>query len=435
MGPRPAATPAGSARRQLGATRSRSARSRPGPSSVRPASAPSAPATNTPTPVRTPSSGVASTATAQHGCSRAVGHRATATPPSSGRGRPPAGSVAPVIVALAGGVGAARMLRGLVDVVDPAEIVAVVNTGDDIVLHGLHISPDLDTVTYTLAGAINPETGWGLAGETWAAMDALGRATAGDWPGSASATATSAPTCTAPAGWPRAPPCSEVTAEIADALGRRRAGCCPMSDDRVETRVTVDGEGEIGFQEYFVGRHHERAGRARSASPAPSGPARRRACSRPSARAERIVICPSNPIVSIGPVLAVPGVRDAVDGPARRRRGGVAHRRRRRPQGPGRPDAGRARPRGVGGRRGPAVRAAGGHPGHRRGRRRAGRRGRGRGHALRRGPDGHVTARPRRPRWPGPCSASDGGAGCDRQLDPRSRASPEVRPGRRRWPT
>jgi LPPG:FO 2-phospho-L-lactate transferase len=78
-----------------------------------------------------------------------------------------------MFVALAGGVGAARMLRGLADVVLPAEIVAVVNTGDDVILHGLHISPDLDTVTYTLAGAINPETGWGLAGESWAAMDAL----------------------------------------------------------------------------------------------------------------------------------------------------------------------------------------------------------------------------------------------------------------------
>src|SRR5579884_152830 len=81
--------------------------------------------------------------------------------------------VALVIAALAGGVGAARMLRGLAAVMNPAEITAVVNTGDDVVLHGLHISPDLDTVTYTLAGAINPDTGWGLAGETWQAMQSL----------------------------------------------------------------------------------------------------------------------------------------------------------------------------------------------------------------------------------------------------------------------
>src|SRR5947208_10685963 len=80
-----------------------------------------------------------------------------------------------VIVALAGGVGAARLLSGLVQVVDPAEVTAIVNTGDDVVLHGLHVSPDLDTVTYTLAGAVNPETGWGLIGETWSAMEALDR--------------------------------------------------------------------------------------------------------------------------------------------------------------------------------------------------------------------------------------------------------------------
>src|ERR1700685_4608992 len=84
-----------------------------------------------------------------------------------------------MIVALAGGVGAARMLQGLVAVADPATITAVVNTGDDTDLHGLHISPDLDTVTYTLAGVINPETGWGLTGETWSAMEEL-RAYSGD---------------------------------------------------------------------------------------------------------------------------------------------------------------------------------------------------------------------------------------------------------------
>src|SRR5438093_6855732 len=80
-----------------------------------------------------------------------------------------------VIVAVAGGVGAARLLSGLVEVVDPADVTAIVNTGDDVVLHGLHVAPDLDTVTYTLAGAVNPETGWGFVGESWAAMDSLER--------------------------------------------------------------------------------------------------------------------------------------------------------------------------------------------------------------------------------------------------------------------
>src|SRR5580658_2706944 len=78
-----------------------------------------------------------------------------------------------MIVAIAGGVGAARMLRSLVSVIDPETVTAIVNTGDDTVLHGLHISPDLDTVTYTLAGMINPDTGWGLVGETWSAMEEL----------------------------------------------------------------------------------------------------------------------------------------------------------------------------------------------------------------------------------------------------------------------
>ena len=84
-----------------------------------------------------------------------------------------------MIVALAGGVGAARLLRGLVAAVDPSNVVAVVNTGDDVVLHGLHVSPDLDTITYTLAGVVNDDTGWGLLGETWAALDALARYGAG----------------------------------------------------------------------------------------------------------------------------------------------------------------------------------------------------------------------------------------------------------------
>ena len=111
-----------------------------------------------------------------------------------------------MIVALAGGVGAARLLCGLVAVADPASVMAVVNTGDDTVLHGLHISPDLDTVTYTLAGVINPDTGWGLSGETWAAMEGFAPTAAGDSAGSTSAIATSARTCIAPRAWRRVPP-------------------------------------------------------------------------------------------------------------------------------------------------------------------------------------------------------------------------------------
>ncbi len=214
-----------------------------------------------------------------------------------------------MLVALAGGVGAARMLRGLVDVMDPNQIVAIVNTGDDVVLHGLHISPDLDTVTYTLAGAINPETGWGLAGETWAAMDAL--AAYGDggtaWfrLGDRDLGTHLYRTNRLAAG----ASLSQVTAEITARWGVPIA-VLPMSDDRVETRVTVAGR-EIGFQEYFVGLHHEVPVEAiafRGAPESHPGPDVLRAIE----TADRLVICPSNPIVSIGPILAVPGARQAL---------------------------------------------------------------------------------------------------------------------------
>jgi LPPG:FO 2-phospho-L-lactate transferase len=214
-----------------------------------------------------------------------------------------------MFVALAGGVGAARMLRGLADVVHPAEIVAVVNTGDDVILHGLHISPDLDTVTYTLAGAVNPETGWGLAGESWVAMEALaafGDGTAAWFRLGDRDLGTHLYRTTRLAAGARL---SQVTAEIATRWGVG-VSLIPMSDDPVETRVTVAGK-EIGFQDYFVGLRHQVAvehiafSGAGSASPAPGVVAAIDA-------AEAVVICPSNPIVSIGPILAIAGIRDAV---------------------------------------------------------------------------------------------------------------------------
>jgi LPPG:FO 2-phospho-L-lactate transferase len=214
-----------------------------------------------------------------------------------------------VIVALCGGVGAARFLRGLVDVVDPGQVTAVVNTGDDVVLHGLHVSPDLDTVTYTLAGAISAERGWGLEGETWAAMEALARyPSAVTWFRLGDRDLATHLFRTHRLG--QGAPLSTVTAEVAAAWGVG-VSIVPMTDDRVETRMDVTGEGEIGFQEYFVGRAHSVAVRGvrfagvESARPAPAVLDR-------LARADLIVICPSNPIVSIGPVLAVPGISDAV---------------------------------------------------------------------------------------------------------------------------
>ncbi|HET9092539.1 MAG TPA: 2-phospho-L-lactate transferase [Acidimicrobiales bacterium] len=215
-----------------------------------------------------------------------------------------------MICVLCGGVGAARMLTGLVQVTDPSSIVAVVNTGDDTELHGLSISPDLDTITYTLAGAVNLETGWGLAGESWQAMSALERL------GGAERT------------WFRlgdrdlgthlyrtgrlreGATLSEVTAELAAAFGLA-VRLLPMSDDPVRTVLRTAGGGELCFQEYFVKHRHAvaveavRFEGAEASRPAPG-------VLEAIEQATVVVLAPSNPVVSIGPVLAVPGVEEAL---------------------------------------------------------------------------------------------------------------------------
>ncbi|HEY5886161.1 MAG TPA: 2-phospho-L-lactate transferase [Acidimicrobiales bacterium] len=213
------------------------------------------------------------------------------------------------VAVVAGGVGAARLLGGLVQVVDPASITAVVNTGDDVELHGLHISPDLDTITYTLAGAVNPETGWGLIGETWQAMEAVGRYGGVTWFNLGDRDLGThlfrTQRLREGAGL------TEVTAEIVAGWGLG-LHVVPMSDDPVRTMITVVDEGEIGFQDYFVRRHHDvvatdiRFAGASTARPSPQALAA-------LATAERVVIAPSNPLVSIAPVLSVPGLRDAVE--------------------------------------------------------------------------------------------------------------------------
>ncbi len=191
----------------------------------------------------------------------------------------------------------------------PGEVTAVVNVGDDIELHGLHVSPDLDTITYTVAGAIDPERGWGLDGETWHAMEALGRyPQARAWfnLGDRDLATHLYRTDRLRAG----ATLSTVTAEIVEAWG---LGCrlLPVSDDPVRTMVTVADEGEIGFQEYFVRRHHDVAARAvRFAGAEHAKPAPR--VLEAIGDAAVVVIAPSNPLVSIDPVLAVPGVRDAI---------------------------------------------------------------------------------------------------------------------------
>ncbi len=209
---------------------------------------------------------------------------------------------------LSGGVGAAKLLRGLLRVVDPADVTAIVNVADDVVLHGLDISPDLDTITYTLAGADNTETGWGMAGETWQAMEMLGRYGGENWFNLGDR---DLGTHLYRTGRRRqGASLSEVTSEITKAWGIG-ARIMPATEDRIETRVTVVDEGEIGFQEYFVGRRHAvpvesvRFVGAGDARPAPG-------VLQAIAEADVVIVAPSNPIVSIGPMLAIPGIPEAL---------------------------------------------------------------------------------------------------------------------------
>src|SRR5437588_11560872 len=219
------------------------------------------------------------------------------------------------VVALAGGVGAGKFLRGLVRVVPPEDVTVLVNTGDDIVLHGLHVSPDVDSVTYWLAGVADRERGWGRAGETFRAAEEL-RSLGG--PGSwfnlgDLDLATHLYRTGLLAGGMTL---TEATVWMCERFGIS-ARVLPMTDDRVETRVVVvdeDGrELDLHFQEYWVERgarddvkdiRYRGARTARTTAPALIE------------SADAVVICPSNPVASIGPILALPGIRDAL---ARRR--------------------------------------------------------------------------------------------------------------------
>jgi LPPG:FO 2-phospho-L-lactate transferase len=216
------------------------------------------------------------------------------------------------VTVLAGGVGAARLLRGLVAVIHPDRVTAVVNTGDDTEMHGLAISPDVDTIVYTLAGAIDPERGWGLAGESWQAMAALERygsvrprgSTAGStWFQLGDrdlATHLYRTARLAEGGTP-----TEVTAEIAQAweIG---VTLLPMTEGRFRTMIGLAGGDVVPFQDYFVRLRHD--------VPIQSITFEHEGCQlNPGARSaiERsdvVVIAPSNPLVSIGPIRALPGV-------------------------------------------------------------------------------------------------------------------------------
>jgi LPPG:FO 2-phospho-L-lactate transferase len=211
-----------------------------------------------------------------------------------------------MICALAGGVGAARFLRGLVEVVPADDVTAVVNTGDDTDLHGLHISPDLDTVVYTLAGAINPETGWGLVDETWRVMASLEQLGGITW--FRLGDRDLATHCYRTQRLSEGATLHQVTEELCRSWGVG-VRVIPMSDDPVRTHLhLVDGP-EVGFQEYFVRLGHSvpvrgvRFAGSETARPAPG-------VVDALGGAERVVVCPSNPVVSIDPILSVPGLRE-----------------------------------------------------------------------------------------------------------------------------
>ena len=214
-----------------------------------------------------------------------------------------------MILALAGGVGGAKLADGLARSLGPRELAIAVNTGDDFEHLGLRISPDLDTVMYTLAGIACPATGWGQAGETWAFMQALEKLGGPAWFRLGDRDlATNVERTQRLA---RGERLSAVTRALCERLGIRHA-LIPMSDDPVPTRVRTD-EGWLDFQHYFVREQcrpvllevrYEGADRAQ--------PSAALAQALASGDLEGVVICPSNPYLSVAPILALPGVRGAV---------------------------------------------------------------------------------------------------------------------------
>jgi LPPG:FO 2-phospho-L-lactate transferase len=213
----------------------------------------------------------------------------------------------PRVTALAGGTGAAKLLRGLMRVVDPAGITVIGNTGDDTEVWGLHVSPDLDTVTYALAGALDVARGWGRADETFHCLSAMAGLGADTWfsLGDRDLATHLMRTRAMRAGQPL----SAITAELAQRLGVSTR-IVPMSDDPVRTRVETP-DGWLDFQEYFVREKAQPPVRgvayigAERARPAPGVLEALR-------DADLVIVCPSNPVTSVGPILAVPGIVDAL---------------------------------------------------------------------------------------------------------------------------
>jgi LPPG:FO 2-phospho-L-lactate transferase len=212
-----------------------------------------------------------------------------------------------MITVLCGGVGGSRLLRALSAVLSAERITAIVNTGDDDWFHGLYVSPDPDIITYALAGEVDEQRGWGLRGDTFRWLESLERFGHDTWFQIGDRDLATHLHRTRLLG--EGVPLSEITADIARAFGVG-VRLLPMSDGRVRTIVTSGGE-ELPFQEYLVHRHAPdnvtqiRFDGADAARPAPG-------VLDAIANSEAIVIAPSNPIGSIGPILAIPGVRDAI---------------------------------------------------------------------------------------------------------------------------
>lgn len=213
-----------------------------------------------------------------------------------------------MITALAGGVGASKLIDGLRRVIPPGDLTIIVNTGDDVTMFGLYIAPDLDIVTYTLAGIVNPATGWGIEGDTFNCIDGLVGYTGGErWfnLGDRDLATHIHRTAMMREGLTL----SETADRIRRSLGVE-SRIIPMTDTHTPTTIVSD-EGELHFQEYLVRRRAEpkvlgiRFENIDSASPAPG-------VAEAILEADGVIICPSNPLISIGPILAVPGMRDLI---------------------------------------------------------------------------------------------------------------------------
>jgi LPPG:FO 2-phospho-L-lactate transferase len=212
------------------------------------------------------------------------------------------------VTALAGGVGGAKLLVGLQDALAPGSLTAIVNTADDAEIYGLHISPDIDIVTYWLAGIADKERGWGIKNDRFTIVEALDRLGVETWFRLGDR---DLGTCLYRTDrMNRGASLTRVTSEVAGRLGVR-ALMLPMSDDAVRTEIVTSDDRHLKFQEYFVRERTDPEVAAvhfngvDDARPAPG-------VLDAVAGADRVILCPSNPIVSIGPVLAIAGVREAL---------------------------------------------------------------------------------------------------------------------------